>query len=131
VGQSVLVPMEKVKINDPRNQKNYFTSKTQQREPIFHHVKPKETLFSIAKQYKVGTAEIKKWNSMKSASLKKNSSIIVGYKTKEVIPVSETTKVETTPVVKPPVKSDSLKMVATPDSVHLPMPGFAANRKSI
>ncbi|RYZ30507.1 MAG: LysM peptidoglycan-binding domain-containing protein [Chitinophagaceae bacterium] len=38
--------------------------------PITHTVKPKETLYSIAKKYEVGVDDVKKWNSMETNELK-------------------------------------------------------------
>ena len=58
IGQVILVPAGKGKINDPRNQKNYILK--EQEEPVYHTVRKKETLYSIAKKYKVTTDDLKK-----------------------------------------------------------------------
>jgi len=82
IGQVILVPVDKGKINDPKNLKNYLQAdknKTESKE-VHHIVKPKETLFAIAKKYKVTKDELKKWNYLKSESLSIGDTLIVGYK---------------------------------------------------
>ena len=83
-GQVILVPMDKGKPTDPRNQKNY-TQKTDQakaieKQRVFHKVKQKETLYSIGQKYKVTKEELKKWNKGISTKLVAGDSIVVGFK---------------------------------------------------
>ena len=47
--------------------------------PIYHTVKKGETVFSIAKKYKVSTAEIKKWNRLKGNNIIAGQKLIAGY----------------------------------------------------
>jgi LysM repeat protein len=82
IGQVILIPEEKVKINDPRNQKNYILK--EQEEPIYHTIRKKETLYSLSKKYEVTTDELKKWNHLESNDLKDGGQVIIGYKTKKV-----------------------------------------------
>ena len=83
VGQIILVPVTKVKINDAKTSASKEESpavKKDNKEPVFYQVKQKETLYAIAKKNHVTAAEIKKWNHLKTASMKKGEKIIVGYK---------------------------------------------------
>ncbi len=82
IGQVILIPQDKVKMNDPRNQKNYILK--EQEEPVTHKVKKKETLYSISKKYEVTPDDLKKWNHLQSNDLKSGEEIIIGYKTKKV-----------------------------------------------
>ena len=52
-------------------------------ETIVHVVKKSETVFSIAKKYKVTTAEIKKWNKLKGNNIRVGQKLIVGYSKKK------------------------------------------------
>ncbi len=54
-----------------------------------HKVKSKETLSSIAERYGVSTAEIKKWNKLKSSSLKKGQSLKVQTRVQRTIYVDD------------------------------------------
>jgi len=47
-------------------------------ETIYHTVKPKETIYGIAKKYSISTVEIKRWNKLKNDNLKIGQKLIVG-----------------------------------------------------
>ena len=83
-GQAILVPMDIGKATDPRNLKNYIHKTDSvvsiQKKPLYHKVKQKETLYSIAKKYKVSSESIKKWNPLMAGKLAAGDSIVVGYK---------------------------------------------------
>ena len=93
IGQIILVPIEKIntaaKISD------------EEVKPVFYEVKPKETLYSIAKRYDVKADKIKEWNKLPSKDLNTGEKIIVGYK-KVTIPAYEREVVKAEP--KPEVK---------------------------
>lgn len=56
-----------------------FTPKvrTQTSNGLLHRVAPKETLFSIAKQYNVTIDEVKQWNNLKDNSLNPGQDILI------------------------------------------------------
>lgn len=127
VGQIILVPTDKGKINDPRNQKNYILDEDKTKdsgEPVYHTVKAKETLFAIAKKYHVTADEIKKWNQLSSGNLKKGDKIIVGYKKsieKDEIKKTETKKEETkSEVRKTEIRPDSLSAKSHHENKSIP-----------
>jgi len=82
IGQVILIPLDKVKMDDPRNRKNYILK--EQDEPIYHTIKKKETLYSISKKYDVTADDLKKWNHLQSNDLKDGGQIIIGYKKKKI-----------------------------------------------
>lgn len=47
--------------------------------PIYHTVKPRETLISIADWYNVKTEDIKRWNNLNTYHVSPGTSLIVGY----------------------------------------------------
>jgi LysM repeat protein len=47
--------------------------------PIYHEVKAGETLFRLARQYKVEVARLKQWNNLRDESLEVGQKLIVGY----------------------------------------------------
>ena len=80
-GQVILVPFEKAKINGPGILKtDVHKAEQATTQPVYHTIKQKETLFSIAKKYKVSKEELKKWNRLMPANLKIGDSIIVSNK---------------------------------------------------
>ncbi len=82
IGQVILIPADKAKMNDPRNLKNYIQK--EQEEAVYHKIKSKETLYSISKKYEVSTDDLKKWNHLQSNDLKNGDQFIVGYKKTKV-----------------------------------------------
>ncbi|WP_165795934.1 LysM peptidoglycan-binding domain-containing protein [Siphonobacter curvatus] len=60
-----------------------------------HKVEPGQTLFSIARKYDVGTADLKRWNNLPSDGT---------VKLDQVLYVSEPTKTEVAPATKPEVR---------------------------
>jgi LysM repeat protein len=47
--------------------------------PVYHTVKPRETLMSIAAWYDVKTDDLKRWNQLSSYNLQPGTQLIVGY----------------------------------------------------
>ena len=83
IGQVIRIPIEPGKINDAGNIKKdsqHGAQLNQASQPVFHVVKQKETLFAIAKKFKVTKEQLKKWNHLTTAGLKVGDSVIVGYK---------------------------------------------------
>ena len=57
-----------------------------------HKVKTKETLSAVAKRYGVTAAEIKKWNKLKSTSVKKGQSLKIQTRVARTVWVDDTSK---------------------------------------
>lgn len=47
--------------------------------PIYHHVKPGETLFRVSRQYGVQVDQIKEWNHLRDTIIEVGQKLIVGY----------------------------------------------------
>jgi LysM repeat protein len=47
--------------------------------PIYHHVKPGETLFRVSRQYGVQVDQIKAWNHLRDTLIEVGQKLIVGY----------------------------------------------------
>ncbi len=47
--------------------------------PIYHEVKPGETLFRLSRQYRVDVAKIKSWNNLPDNTISVGQELIVGY----------------------------------------------------
>lgn len=47
--------------------------------PIYHNVKPGETLFRVARQYGVQVDQIKEWNHLRDTIIEVGQKLIVGY----------------------------------------------------
>lgn len=47
--------------------------------PIYHEVKPGETLFRLSRQYRVDVAKIKGWNNLQDNTISVGQELIVGY----------------------------------------------------
>jgi LysM repeat protein len=47
--------------------------------PIYHHVKPGDTLFRVARQYGVQVDHIKEWNHLRDTLIEVGQKLIVGY----------------------------------------------------
>ena len=47
--------------------------------PIYHEVKPGETLFRLSRQYRVDVAKIKSWNNLQDNTISVGQELIVGY----------------------------------------------------
>ena len=88
------------------------TNITDSQNFIFHTVKKKETLSSIAKKYRVTAANIKEWNGLKSSNVNYGKKLKIYtsevLKTDEVVKKSETKQI--THTVK---KGESLGRIAT------------------
>lgn len=50
-----------------------------EKQAIYHDVLPKETLYSLSKQYGVTVDQLKQWNNLPDASIKIGQRLIVGY----------------------------------------------------
>ncbi|MEO8149921.1 MAG: LysM peptidoglycan-binding domain-containing protein [Bacteroidia bacterium] len=74
---------------DSNSQDIYKTVIQQQRKT--HVVRSGETLTAIAHKYSCTTTELKKWNKMKSATLKKGQRLTVMVDVKKVVPVKPAT----------------------------------------
>ena len=64
---------------------------------VYHKVRSKENISSIARKYGCTTGEIKKWNRLKKASVYKGQKLAIYVKTKRPIPVEK----DQTPAVTP------------------------------
>lgn len=89
-------------------------SKASVEDAITHTVEPKETLFSISKQYNVRIAEIKEWNNLSSNNLEVGQKLTIypsksGEQNKRSIIVDKETESNTYYVVK---SGDSLYKIA-------------------
>ncbi len=47
--------------------------------PIYHQVKPGETLFRLSRQYRVDVAKLKSWNNLQDNTISVGQELIVGY----------------------------------------------------
>jgi len=47
--------------------------------PIYHEVKPGETLFRLSRQYRVDVAKIRSWNNLPDNTISVGQQLIVGY----------------------------------------------------
>jgi hypothetical protein len=52
---------------------------TDKGSPIYHHVKPGETLFRVSRQYGVQVDQIKEWNHLRDTIIEVGQKLIVGY----------------------------------------------------
>lgn len=90
-GEVLRVPA-KAKSNDPRFQKNYTDKPAKSATPEIHpplvqgkgvprihKVGKSETLFSIAKKYKVSVDQVKAWNKLGGNSIHLGQPLVVGY----------------------------------------------------
>lgn len=89
-------PGEKLKIPYPKSD---ITKNKILYDTIYHVVKPKETLYSISKQYNVDIEDLRYWNReiLSSGVLRINDSIIVGIKERkadEVLSIINNQKTE-------------------------------------
>ena len=75
-GRTLLIPYSKLKVDDPYFDKNYIQAPVE----IFHTVKEKETLFSIAKRFNTSVDSLKKWNNLTKGGLNYGRKLKVGYK---------------------------------------------------
>ena len=76
-GRTILVPLGKLKANDPHFDKNYI-----QDDELYYNVKDGETLFSIAKKFYTHVDSLKKWNSLAVTDLKPGQRLKVGFKSR-------------------------------------------------
>jgi LysM repeat protein len=77
------------------------TYKTDAQGNKVHQVSGKQTLFSISRQYNLGTADIKKWNNLKSDQLQAGQLLIVGLAPKPVVQVLKPAVIVSKPAVAP------------------------------
>jgi LysM repeat protein len=81
-----------------------------------HKVKKGETLKSVSSKYGVTSSDIKKWNKLKSSTLKVGQNLKVKVKVKKTITIPKVTEpadtTSTTPKVSPP--ADEPKATPTP-----------------
>jgi LysM repeat protein len=47
--------------------------------PVYHEVKPGDTLFRVARQYGVQVDQIKEWNHLRDTVIEVGQKLIVGY----------------------------------------------------
>lgn len=126
-GRALLIPNQKLKIDDPHFDKNYIQSG----EEVFYVVKEGETLFSIAKRFNTDVDSLKIWNNLPKGAVKYGQKLKVGYKEKtetgktESVEVKNTKPVEVaTPVVTPVKKNvektevvnEKTKVLTKPDT---------------
>lgn len=111
IGRELLIPLSKIKSNDPFFEKNYLdsSSNSTNNKPLFHLVESNQTLYSISKMYHVTLDQIKKWNNLTSNDIKKGQKLIVGKSSSPTVEYtdvrnhklqsSEVVKEESTPVI--------------------------------
>ena len=75
-GRTLLIPYNKLKVDDPHFDKNYIQAPTE----VFYTVKEGETLFSIAKRFNTNIDSLKKWNNLTKGGLNYGRKLKVGYK---------------------------------------------------
>lgn len=80
IGRELLIPLTKLKSNDPFFDKNYLDTGSNliNGKPLFHIVESSQTLYSLSRMYHVSTDDIKKWNNLRSNDIKKGQKLIVG-----------------------------------------------------
>jgi LysM repeat protein len=54
--------------------------KTEQGQPVYHEVKPGETLFRLSKQYGVNVDTIRHWNHLEDDLIEVGQKLVVGYR---------------------------------------------------
>jgi LysM repeat protein len=74
-GRAILIPLDKLKANDPHFEKNYI-----QDDELHYTVHEGETMFSIAKKFYTSVDSLKKWNHLADSELKSGQRLKVGYK---------------------------------------------------
>ncbi|MBV6647926.1 MAG: LysM peptidoglycan-binding domain-containing protein [Cyclobacteriaceae bacterium] len=57
--------------------------------PLFHTVKPKETLYSISREYNVSVGDLKKWNKLRDNSLSVGQELRIADGSVGISPVAE------------------------------------------
>lgn len=132
IGQIIQLPSSPFVKETSSARKEETSTGTHGKNPVYHFVKPHETLYRISVNNKVTVDELKKWNGLTSNNVSVDQRLIVGYNTevkkedvviKKEIPVKEspvaekknpkdtdlTESVVKTPVVQtePTFKSDS------------------------
>jgi len=70
LGASLIVSKKEVAINEQKLSKKEIAAANERDEVKLYYVKKGDSLFSIAKKYNVTASDIKKWNGIKSESLK-------------------------------------------------------------
>ncbi len=78
IDKQILIPLGKLKANDPYYDKNYMDETSNiSGEPQYHIVQKSQTLYSISKLHKVSVDDIKKWNGLKSNEISIGQKLIV------------------------------------------------------
>ena len=54
--------------------------KAEQGSPVYHEVKPGETLFRLSKQYGVNVDTIRHWNHLQDDLIEVGQKLVVGYR---------------------------------------------------
>jgi len=84
--------------------------KKQNMNPVYHTVRPRETLISIASWYDVKTDDLKRWNNISSITVQPGTELIVGYvKEGETYKRAATEELMETPEVETPKKEEPKK----------------------
>lgn len=79
------------------------------KNPVYHKVAKKETLYAISKKYpNASIADIKKWNNLTSDGLSEGTNLIVGYKQADAMAKEKTQpdKKEVEPVKEKPIEKE-------------------------
>jgi LysM repeat protein len=84
--------------------------------PVYHTVRPRETLISIASWYDVKTDDLKRWNNISSITVQPGTELIVGYvKEGETYKRPNTEEPVETPEVETPKKEEPKKETPKPE----------------
>lgn len=107
------------------------SKKTGSNKPVYHTVKPGETLFGISKKYSANAAEIRKWNKLKGNGIKAGQKLIVGYskkksaaienkvEKKKVVPPQKPVKEIPPPLAKPVYQEKKKEKIVEPEAVPM------------
>jgi len=114
-GQSILVPADKLKPNDPHFDKNYI----QDRADVFYSVKEGETLFSIAKRFSTSVDSLKIWNHLADTGLKAGKRLKVGTKNKNEQEEPTVAVVKKDVKTKNSVRDSSVELKGIPEKLNV------------
>jgi LysM repeat protein len=109
-GHELLIPVQKLKANDPYFDKNYI----QQEGEVLHVVKAGETLFKIARKYAVNVDSLKKWNHLTKDILKAGQRLRVITGKELLVPENRDVKKNKSPEGASPDSSKGVKKITEP-----------------
>jgi LysM repeat protein len=100
IGQLIKIPLNKTNFSQEPGANENGT-------PVYHVVQAKETLFRLATDFGVSSANIKKWNGLKTDQINSGSSLAIGYlksNTVAAVPAEKEVNVQPKKVDDVPVK---------------------------